>query len=95
MYRDEACVSCVRREAREVTRKRMGIISLTRLRDMIGGLRLCVTGQVFPAEAAVVRRDRVREREEKAGSLFKVTKLCGRVGELPASIKASLDQSLL
>ena len=40
---------------------------------MIGGLRVCVTGHVFPAEATVVRRDRERERERegrKGGKSF-------------------------
>ena len=41
------------------------------------------------------KRQTEREREEKAGSLSKVTRLCGWVGELPASIKASRDQCLL
>ena len=37
---------------------------------MIGGLRLCITGQVFPAEAAVVRRDRETERGKKRREVF-------------------------
>ena len=37
---------------------------------MIGGLRLCVTGHVFPAEAAVARRDRERERGMKRWKAF-------------------------